>query len=135
VLPHQRTTIFHGYPDDRHRGRFVDGDVRLETVDGEVVADSAGHRRTFVAGSMRCISSGTPSGTITSFRSRSVTRRGVPEGVDVVFPDDVPTHCRRQQIYFGADGRIVRHDYVAEVVARLGRRPLPFPVLCIQFGE
>jgi hypothetical protein len=28
----------------------------------------------------------------------------------------VITHCRRQQFYFGRDGRIARHDYVADVV-------------------
>ena len=80
-----------------------------------------------------------------------------------LIPRDVITHCRRQQFYFGPDGRISRHDYVAEVigalargahfwedyqdtgglaiarrrrvVARIGRRPLPIGILCIQLGE
>jgi hypothetical protein len=25
ILPHEHTTIFHSYPDDRHRGHFADG--------------------------------------------------------------------------------------------------------------
>ena len=94
---------------------------------------------------------------------RVLTTRGLPQGIDVVFPADVPTHSRRQQFYFGADGRIVRHDYVAEVVGawacashfwegyercgglliarrrrvlfRIGRRPAPFRVLDVRFGE
>jgi hypothetical protein len=47
--------------------------------------------------------------------------RGMPEGIDVVFPQHVHTHCRRQQFYFGADGRIVRHDYVADVIGAWAR--------------
>ncbi|HXI59228.1 MAG TPA: hypothetical protein VNO55_24345, partial [Polyangia bacterium] len=27
IHPHRRTTIFHGYPDARHQGLYVDGDV------------------------------------------------------------------------------------------------------------
>jgi hypothetical protein len=48
-------------------------------------------------------------------------RRGVPEGVDVIFPEGVHTHCRRQQFYFGADGRIVRHDYTADIIGPMAR--------------
>jgi hypothetical protein len=87
----------------------------------------------------------------------------VPTGVDVTFPDGVHMHCRRQQFYFGADGRIVRHDYVADVigpmarashfwedydqpgglliarrrrvVARLGSYATPLKILCVQLGE
>jgi len=75
----------------------------------------------------------------------------------------VHTHCRRQQFYFGADGRIVRHDYVANVigpmahgshfweeydqsgglliargrrvVVRLGRYPTSLEVWRVQMGE
>ncbi len=94
---------------------------------------------------------------------RILKRHGEPEGIDVLFPPHVQTHCQRQQFYFGADGRIVRHDYVADVigawargahfweryersnglliarrrrvVGRVGRRPTPLSVLCVQFGE
>ena len=89
--------------------------------------------------------------------------RGEPEGIDVLFPPHVQTHCQRQQFHFGADGRIIRHDYVADVigvwargahfwegyerseglliarrrrvVGRLGRRLTQLSVLCVQFGE
>jgi hypothetical protein len=78
-------------------------------------------------------------------------------GVEVELPASLHTHCRRQTFYFEEDGLLRRHDYFAEivatvargahfwrdfevvhglelartrrVVARLGRWPLPFPVL------
>ena len=180
IRPHERVTIFHAYPDDRHRGRFADGSVSIEEIEGrEAPVRSVDHRRTFsgrakyrrwspldglyffgyalwhyhvlpfVLGEARLV--------------RVLARDGTPEGIDVVFPPDVHTHSRRQQFHFGADGRIVRHDYVAEVVGvwaagshlwedyersgglliarrrrvqfRLGRYPTPFRVLDVQFGE
>ncbi len=180
VRPHDRLTIFHGYPDDGHLGRFSDDTVSVEDVTGrEPPTRSVDHRRTF-AGLAKHRRWSPLDGlyffgyalwhyhvlpfTLGEARLlRVVTNRGVPEGIDVVFPRDVATHSPRQQFYFGADGRIVRHDYVAEVVGawacgshfwedyarcgglliarrrrvvyRLGRRPTPFRVLEVQFGE
>jgi hypothetical protein len=180
IRPHERVTIFHGYPDDRHRGQFADGSVSIEEVDGrEPPMRSADHRRTFsgLARNRRW----SPLDALYFFgyalwhyhalpftlgEARLVkvlTMRGIPTGIDVVFPTDVHTHSRRQQFHFGADGRIVRHDYVAEVVGgwaagshfwedyersgglliarrrrvqfRLGMHPTPFRVLDVQFGE
>ena len=39
-----------------------------------------------------------------------------PPRLTATFPPDIPTHCRQQELTFGADGRLVRHDYTAEVV-------------------
>jgi hypothetical protein len=179
VRPHERVTIFQGYPDDRHRGRFADGAVSLESADGhETVARSDDHRRTF-AGLAKYRRWSPLDGlyffgyalwhyhvvpfTLDAARLvRVLRKRGVPQGIDVVFPADVHTHSRRQQLYFGADGRIVRHDYVADIVGawacashfwedygrcgglliarrrrvyfRVGGRPTPFRVLDVQFG-
>jgi len=38
------------------------------------------------------------------------------QGIEVEFPPEVPTLAPRQTIYFGEDGRIARHDYVADMV-------------------
>ena len=180
VRPHERMTLFHGYPDDEHRGMFVDGNVSIERADdrGTAIA-SADHRRTFGAWSK--YRRWSPLDALYFFGYalwhyhvlpftlprtrllRVLTNHGEPVGVDVVIPPDVITHCRRQQFYFGTDGRIVRHDYVAEVVGawargahywedydesnglaiarrrrvvvRIGNRPLPVTVLCVEFGE
>jgi hypothetical protein len=180
VHPHQRLTLFHGYPDEHHLGRYVDGNVSIERIDGpEMPLSSTDHRRTLSGlAKYRCWS---PLDalyffgyalwhyhvlpfTLTQARLvRVLERRGVPEGIDVIFSQHVHTHCRRQQVYFGGDGRIVRHDYVAEVIGtwargahfwedyqrcrgvliarrrrvvfRFGRQPTPLPVLCIQLGE
>lgn len=180
VLPRECTTIFHGYPDDLHRGRFANGSVVIEREDGgSAVAESTHHRRTFagLAKYRRWTALDAmyffgyalwhyhmlPFTLGDAHLVRVMARRGAPEGIDVVFPADVHTHCRRQQFYFAEDGRIIRHDYVAEVigswargshfwedyqsvggllvarrrrvVARLGRHALPLPVLHVQFGE
>ena len=180
IRPHERTTIFHGYPDERHRGHFADGNVRIEHVDNrEVLIESKEHRRTFTGlakyhrwsvldalyffGYALWHYHVLPFTLDEAHLLRVLKRRGKPQGIDVLFPPDVPTHCQRQQFYFGADGRIVRHDYVAEVigawargahfwehyersnglliasrrrvVARVGRRPTQLSVLCVQFGE
>jgi hypothetical protein len=48
IRPHERTTILHSYPDERHRGHFADGNVSIEHVDNrEVLVESKEHRRTF----------------------------------------------------------------------------------------
>ena len=180
VFPHQCTTIFHGYPDEFHRGCFREGNVRIERAnDGVVTLESLDHRRTFdgLAKYRRWSALDTlfffgyalwhyhvvPFTLGDAQLERVLTHRGTPAGIDVVFPPGVHTHCRRQQFYFGADGRIVRHDYVAEVigswarashfwedyvryggllvarrrrvVVRVGRYPTPLPVLCVQFGD
>ena len=180
VFPHQCATIFHGYPDERHRGRFVDGSVSIEGLDGgDVPVQSLNHRRT-LHGFSKCRRWSTldalyffgyalwhyhvlPFTLGAAHLNRGLMRRGKPEGIDVIFPCGVHTHSRRQQFYFGADGRIVRHDYVAEVVGawargshfwedyqrcaglwiarrrrvlvRVGRYPIPLSVLRVQFGE
>jgi hypothetical protein len=180
VRPHERTTIFHDYPEADRRGIYHDGDVRIEDVSGRTAAiESLRHGRTF-AGTARW-RRWSPLDALYFFGYALVHYHRVPftlgdarlvrilrrdseaEGVDVVFPEDVETHCRRQQFYFGADGRIVRHDYIAEVVGawasgahfwerysqsrglliarrrrvvwRIGRRPVPLSVLCVDLGE
>jgi len=52
----------------------------------------------------------------------STTRAGeVWDKVEVVFPDDIPTHSPRQTFYFGPDGLLRRHDYHVGVLSRLAR--------------
>jgi hypothetical protein len=37
--------------------------------------------------------------------------------VNAEFPREIHTHCRNQRFYFEGDGMLVRHDYLAEVIA------------------
>jgi hypothetical protein len=180
VRPHERVTVFHGYPDEDHHGRFVDGTVAIEHVERRVApTESANHRHTFTGvakyrcwspmdalyffGYALCHYHALPFTLPQTHLVRVLRARGKPVGVEVIVPLDVHTHCRRQRIYFGEDGRIVRHDYVADVigswargahywedyancdglliarrrrvVARVGAVALPVTVLCIQLGE
>jgi hypothetical protein len=41
--------------------------------------------------------------------------------LEVSFPEGLDTHSRRQSFYFDPQGRLRRHDYVAEVVGRWAR--------------
>lgn len=51
-----------------------------------------------------------------------VVRDG-PDGtvLDVHFPPGIPTHCPVQRLSFDRSGRLVRHDYTAEVVGGWAR--------------
>jgi hypothetical protein len=180
IFPHDCITVFHGYPEAGRRGRFFDGSVRIESSDGrEVFAESLDHRGTFRGLSKFRRWSPLDAAyffgyalwhyhvvpfTLGMARLHGILRRrGVPQGVDVSFPEGIHTHCRRQQFYFGAEGRIVRHDYVAEVIGpmargahlwedyeqrdglsvarrrrvmvRLGSYATPLEVMCIQLGD
>jgi len=175
AFPHQYTTVFHGYPDERHRGRYSNGNVSIETTDGgRIIQQSQDHRRTF-AGFAK-LRRWSPLDALYFFGyalahyhalpftlDKACLHRVLENGVEVVFPPGVVTHSRRQRFYFGPDGRIVRHDYVADVigpmargahfwedydccgglliarrrrvVARLGPYPLPLEVLRVQLGQ
>jgi hypothetical protein len=180
VRPHEGTTVFHGYPDNLHGGRFARGSVSLEDAGGgDASVISVDHRITlrglakyrrwslldalYFFGYALWHYHTVPFTLSRAGLLRVLRVHGVPAGIDVRIPRDVITHCRRQQFYLGRDGRIVRHDYVADVVgawtrgahfwedyqdagglaiarrrrvvARIGRRPIPIGVLCIQFGE
>jgi hypothetical protein len=137
IWPHQRMTVFHGYPDADHRGRFHDGDVSLERIDdGTVTAHSPQHRRSFAG--LRKLRRWSPLDALYFFgyalwhyhvmpfslgdaRFVRSVRQGGCDGVEIDFPADVPTHSRRQRCFFGPTGAIIRHDYVADIVGPFAR--------------
>ena len=175
IFPHECVTLFHGYPEEGRLARFFDGGVRIESSDGRAVfAESLDHRRTFRGLSKLRRWSPLDAAyffgyalwhyhvvpfTLGMARLNRLLRRGV----DVTFPAGVHTHCRRQQFYFGAEGRIARRDYVAEVigpmargahfwedyasagglaiarrrrvVVRLGSYATPLEVMCVEMGK
>jgi hypothetical protein len=179
VRPHERTTIFHGYPDEEHQGRFVDGAVSIESLRDSGRIESLHHRDSFRGCSRNRRWTHLDALYFFGYAlwhyhvvpftlgdARFVRRLGrspVPMGIEVEFAAEVHTHCRRQRFFFGRDGRIVRHDYVAEVIGRWARgchfweayesvgglqiarrrrvvarvlgRPTPLIVLRVDFGE
>jgi hypothetical protein len=180
VRPHERVTIFHDYPDAHHRGRYERGNVTIEHLGGHApLVTGIDHRQTFTGLAKYRLWSPLDAlyffghalshyhvlpFTLPAARLVDVLRdRGVPVGIDVIFAPDLDTHSRRQRVYFGADGRIVRHDYVADVigpfargahywedyercgglliarrrrvVARIGKMPTPLTALHVQLGE
>jgi hypothetical protein len=132
IHPHRRTTIFHDYPDSQHQGRYVDGAVTIHRVaDGTVVESSPAHRATlrglaryrrwrpmdalYFFGYALWHYHVVPF-TLGQARFVRMGQGAADTNVTVDFPADVHTHSRRQRFFFGQDGRIFRHDYVADVI-------------------
>jgi hypothetical protein len=152
ILPHERSARFLGYPDADHVGVFEDGAVWLERCESNaIVVKSENHRRSFAG--LAAYRRWAPLDALYFFgyalthyhslpfslfearfiRTReSGSRSERLDILDVEFPADLPTHCRRQSFYFDSSGRLTRHDYHAEIVgfwasaAHFWRRQAPF---------
>jgi hypothetical protein len=126
------------YPRTGQRGVFEDGRVRIESVDGEVLAERADPRRAFRPFSRRALwwdpldSLYFAGYAMWNYLTTPVLLRGadvdVREGepwqeepgarwrrLHATFPPTVPTHSREQTFYLDDGGRVRRHDYTAEV--------------------
>lgn len=135
VFPHERRTIFSGYPTRGETSVFENGDVRIERKDGAVTS-SPGHRNTFCGLAKNRRWSGADfvyffgyalahylSLPFSLREGRLVACRAVRGGgiLEVELPADLPTHCRRQVFHFDETSLLVRHDYCAEVVGSWAR--------------
>lgn len=136
TYPHDRRTEFLDYPGHDQRTIFRDRDVSVEQPPGHVIVKSPDHRRTFAG--LRKLRRWTPLDpayffgyavwhyhalpfTLLSARLVRPLRQGSLAGVDVEFAPGVPTHCRRQRFWFDSSSRLVRHDYVADVIGPWAR--------------
>jgi hypothetical protein len=136
LRPHRNVAVFEGYPNDETTGLYEKGTVSLvDAKTTETLIGSKGHRLTFDGGARRrrwapldalyffgyalihYHSIPYTLGEATFVSSRSVHVGG--EELDVLeleFPPERETHSARQTFYFGREGLVRRHDYVAEVV-------------------
>ena len=136
INPHELRTRFVGYPTPEHVGIFENGAVRIErSSDAFVISRSDVHRRTFAWPSRA--RRWTPLDALYFFgyalshyhslpftlaqgRVIRVSAFGIGAdritALDVELPADLHTHCRRQRFYFDTAGKILRHDYHAEIV-------------------
>lgn len=133
IAPSEGRARFLVYPDEAHVGVFENGCVRLERADsGRVVLESRNHRQSFSG--LKKYRRWAPLDALyffayalthyhalpfTLLQARLISHTRRREGEDVLavaFPSDVPTHNSRQRFYIDRVGRIVRHDYHAEVV-------------------
>jgi hypothetical protein len=137
VFPHERKTIFHGYPQLDQFGVFEHGQVSLysQAAPNEPMMRSERHRDTFRG--LRKNRRWSELDTLYFFGYALLDYMSFPfvlkdlpfvescqyqkngrtyRGVTVEFPANSDTHGKYQSLYFGEDGRIVRHDYKAEVV-------------------
>jgi hypothetical protein len=141
VFPHDRRVRFVDYPDPEHTGIFENGAVRIERHAGAAtLVESKDHRRSFegFAKNRRWA----PLDALYFFgyalshyhslpfslfegrllRAWTVSRRGsLLDVLRVEMPENLATHCRQQTFYFEPCGRLIRHDYHAEIVGPFAR--------------
>lgn len=129
IEPHHERVTFHDYPSTGIDSVFQRGRVALG---GEPLKD---HRATFAG--LRKHRRWRPIDVVYFFGYATTTYLSIPfrlpewatriepwdGGLRVAarFPASFHTHSENQAFYFGADGLLVRHDYVADVVSRVAR--------------
>ena len=128
VVPSRALAVFADYPGPGMRTRFARGAMAVD--DGT----QAQHRATFDGPRKR--RRWTPLDAAYFFGYALTHYHALPftlpeaqllrwdarrRAVTVAFPETVHTHSRVQTIYFAADGLIVRHDYVADVIGGWAR--------------
>ncbi|MBX7434604.1 hypothetical protein JDV09_21260 [Mycobacterium sp. Y57] len=138
-------TVMDPFPRDGRRGVFDGGAVRIEASDGSVLGSRsrprdaffgrAGLRRNIRWDALDSVYFGGYAMWNYLTTPYLLTRDGVVavEGepwteagetwhrLNVDFPPGIVTHSPRQTFYFDADGRLRRHDYVAEVIGGWAR--------------
>jgi hypothetical protein len=141
----QPRAVIDPFPEDGQRGIFELGRVRIETGAGDLVASRDDPRAAFFgrAGLRRNLRwDALDSAYFAGYAMWNylttpllLTRDGVEvsEGeawkemgeswrrLEANFPEALDTHSPRQSFYFDAQGRLRRHDYVAEVVGGWAR--------------
>jgi hypothetical protein len=132
VTPHERSTRFVDYPIAGQVGIFSDGAVRIERLaDASVVAQNEMPRKSVKAawrwGALEALYffgyalAHYHSLPFTLLEGRLLGMRSTGRGrarlnvLKLELPRALHTHGPRQSFYFDVDGRLVRHDYHAEV--------------------
>lgn len=141
----EQHAVLHNFPQEGERAVFDQGDVRIETSDGAVMAARCNARSSFsgLSGLRRNLRwdpldaayfagyalwnyLSTP---LLLTRKDVATTDGDPwlesgqqwRRLEVHFPPEIHTHSRHQTFYVDAAGLIRRHDYVAEPVGQWAR--------------
>ncbi len=139
VTTGRQGAVIQPYPREGSSGVFDAGSVRIERPDGEVLAERRDAREAFfgLSGLRRDLRwddldalyfAGYALWNYLNIpflfeRPGFEVSEGEPldgEGwrrLDVVFPGDIHTHCRKQALYFDSRGLLRRHDYHPDVVS------------------
>jgi hypothetical protein len=131
--PSRGVATFEDYPGPRETGTFENGAVSLFDAAGRRYAHSERHRATFRG--LRKLRAWSALDALYFFGYATVhyyslpfslrhaqfvayRRAGELEALTVDYPPGAHTHCQRETVYFGVDGLITRHDYVADIIGR-----------------
>jgi hypothetical protein len=142
VESNEQRAVFDRFPQEGQRAVFDRGEVRIETGAGEVLEARRDPRAAFrgLSGLRRNVRWDALDATyfagyawwnyltipLLLARDGVAVREGDAwlEGgerwrrLEVTFPPELHTHCRRQTFYADASGLIRRHDYIAEPIGR-----------------
>jgi len=141
IRPRERWARFLDYPNREQVGIFDNGAVRIEyCATSETVVRADDHRQSF--GGLAKNRPWAPIDALYFFgyalthyhslpfslfearllRASEIGSRSDRVSVlEVELPADLPTHSRRQTFYFDRVGRLIRHDYYAEIVGAWAR--------------
>lgn len=129
--PSRGVATFEDYPAPGEKGTFDNGAVALFDQAGHCYAHSERHRATFHGlGALRpwnaldalyffgyaTVHYYSLPFSLQYARFVAYRRAGALEALTVDYPRGAHTHGQRETVYFGANGLIVRHDYIAEVI-------------------
>lgn len=141
IRPHRGVVLLEGFPDDEKTGLYEPDAVSLlDAKTTETLIGSVRHRKTFAGRARR--RRWTPLdaayffgyallhyhsipftlGEASFVSLRRVRSRGEDlSALELDFPPERETHCTRQTFYFGEEGLVRRHDYVAEIISPRAR--------------
>jgi hypothetical protein len=141
LRPHRNVAIFERYPGEDTTGIYEGGVVSLvDAKTTETLIGSVNHRKTLEGRARR--RRWTPLDALYFFGYALLHDHSIPftlgeavfvgmsrvrsrgedlDALELDFPDERDTHCRRQTVHFGRDGLVRRRDYVAEVAGAWAR--------------
>jgi hypothetical protein len=136
ISPRRQHVVFARYPEAGKRGVFDEGAVRIESDQGEVIAQRSDGRNafrglrhqlwwdeldvlyfcgyalwTYLTIPFVLVEPGFEVWELEQWQERGETW----QRLGVRFPGQIHTHCREQILYFDQKGLVRRHDYTSEV--------------------
>jgi len=137
IFPHERRTVFHGFPQAGRDAVYRDGNLEIPLPNGQnFVLQKARERYKglhklakwqdrdalyffgYALSGYLSLPFILPSFSLV----KSSTYKTKTETWDVLtvdFPERVDTHCRRQSFYFDESGLLRRNDYSADIISRM----------------
>lgn len=137
VFPKKNQTVFNDFPELGSKGVFENGSVYIENGAGEIEEERENPRDEFKkitkklywdyldtiyftgygAWNYMCIPFIFKQYDFNFSSADSIEENGeVLEGINVIYPDEIHTHCKEQTFYYDKFGFLRRTDYTSDVI-------------------